>query len=807
MAENQQTVRINPGYPLFQLAKALTTSTDHVNAETRERAQSKVKKWTCVFTDIINGKLDVGSRKPLENAPTWVTLEVITGGFATGELLAGGKLLDHEQSLLEKLSIPADSKARQALNSYFITDTGLSLLQEQLNSGCYDISIPEEGALLVVAWLLQNGHAQDARDILDEIGPYFSRLRFYPVPLDIPRRFGSRVFLQDVEKTIEDLKKINPNCRILAQKEAVHVWTPLYDRAISLFLETVEGDIPNLQIDSNGKQLRTNGKFSIKGGWPCKKYPDGWQFRAQSILDEFNNQRSQHKLCKKPQRAKENFAQLLEYIKKCVLDPSLLNGRDVGRIRLILARCITKRGIPNSPIWAKVRENQKQQVKGATFFELVAVVIARLHAHQQKAGIDNLDAFLRTISLEEANQWKIDIDTAIPPSAHKKVQRCLSDTIDVLVKTGIITSGDTLARVLPQMTAGLRATGITDPTLRNLYSAIYRAFRCRRSLLLLNLQSQVRLEELPWISKLEQFRTADLSTHELSKQALQEIVSVTITSFPYAILPNKLLQELRALVKGANLDLPLVDELATDIFMGTFSSKFLESARVAASILKGTLYEKYYGIDYTYILGLEIHEKKPSEGWFKNLFKQTTTITSPATNPFAGICAQRAGVRLGAWDSAINGMIIEQQQILTSQNLAVLFKGLNLQIMLTSSLMNMSKACFKWICQQQQIKVTKDHANLIMLKNSAYAWRQMIFFLSLLPQSQIDDFVGWMTTHMKSQRSDFQDRFSPVIKGLVLAAAGQTLCDFSWSQVGARRFLGWSKERHWLLHRDGSPTA
>ena len=88
-------------------------------------------------------------------------------------------------------------------------------------------------------------------------------------------------------------------------------------------------------------------------------------------------------------------------------------------------------------------------------------------------------------------------------------------------------------------------------------------------MLLLDLEKQVQIEELPWIRAVDGFRAEDLSSAELAKQTLEEVVILALSSFPQAIIPNKLLQELNALSKGAGLDLSLVDELAADIFMGS----------------------------------------------------------------------------------------------------------------------------------------------------------------------------------------------------------------------------------------------
>jgi hypothetical protein len=378
--------------------------------------------------------------------------------------------------------------------------------------------------------------------------------------------------------------------------------------------------------------------------------------------------------------------------------------------------------------------------------------------------------------------------TAIPASIRQKVERCLNETVAALVERDLITSGETLARVLPQMTSGIRAAGIADSTLRQLYAAIYRAFRQRRSLLLLNLEKQVQIEELPWVAAIEPFRSEGLADNELARQTLEEVSVLTLTAFPHAILPNKLLQELRALVKGSRLDIPLVDEVAADIFMGTFSGKFLDSAKIAARLLQGTLYETYYRINFADVLGIPESKELPQRFWQRN---------ERRTDAFAQLCASRAGVPLGTWEPAINGMIIEQQQVLTTQNLAGLFAGLGLADIVRPQLAEMAKRCFAWICQRQQLKMPKWHARLVTVKNTAYAWRQMVFYLALTTHAQLVDFLRWAEDHLAKQSQEFQNRFRPALTGLVLAATPGDVDP--QEKTLARPFLGWSKERHWLL--------
>jgi hypothetical protein len=41
----------------------------------------------------------------------------------------------------------------------------------------------------------------------------------------------------------------------------------------------------------------------------------------------------------------------------------------------------------------------------------------------------------------------------------------------------------------------------------------------------------------------------------------------------------------------------LIEELAADIFRGTFSEKFIEHARITVGLMKGTVYSHYYDLE------------------------------------------------------------------------------------------------------------------------------------------------------------------------------------------------------------------
>jgi hypothetical protein len=781
MSNNDDTVRANPGYALGQLARALLTSEAHEDPQTRERAASKVQKWNQVFEGMLSGSLQVGSRTPVA-APGWATLEVVKGGFATGTLLAGGPLQPHEEELLDRLSLPRNGRERASLNAYFLGDAGLEELRRWLASGCYRVHVPEEGALLVVAWLLDHGQADRARQVLDAIGPYLGTLRFYPIPHTQPLTATSLVRLQDIGSTIENLERRQVRLSVCKMRETIQVWAGLEDRVVELFLETVEGPTPHFRAGTDGKPVPNQaGTFDLVGGWPCQHYPEGWFERARALLAEYAQTRQRHSLCARPESRKSNFARLRRYLQRCVDDPRALTGRDVGMIRWILAGIVSKRGVPDSETCRTLREQQANQATRPTTAELAQVLVGRLQHFPSDEGLDQLDEVSAPISKAEAERAGVPVGQVIPDVLRARLQRSLNAPLEVLVEQRVINSGEVLARVLPRLSAPVHAAGVADPALRTLYCAVYRAFRRRRSLLLLNLESQIKLEELPWVAALGAECGDDLARRAQARELLDRVAALTIRTFPQVILPNKLLQEVRALVDAAGLELPLVDEVAADIFMGTFSEKYLRAAQQAGELLQGTLYETYYGVRYARVRDL----KDVRRSWFGA--RTSTTFTT--------LCHELAGESTSGrhWSVARNGKIIEQEQILTTHNLAVLFAALGLGEKLKPDLQELARRCFTWVCRRQQAQVTDWRPRLRMLKNSAYAWRQMIFYLSLLPSASVQEFLKWASARLAEQRPAFRERFQPALLGLQQAAAGRE------PSGEARRFLGWTTEKHWLL--------
>jgi hypothetical protein len=780
----------SPGYVLGQLARAFSTSQTHADPPTRGRAGTKVGRWLKVLSGMLSGLLRVGSRTPVADTPAWATLEVAHGGFATGDLLAAGPLRPHEQELLARLAVGPSAPPRAALNGYYLGDDGVAALQDMLASGRYRVDVPEEGALLVIAWLLARGHAEQARALLDEIAPFLGMLRFYPTPAATPPPAGTAVHLQTVAQTAAQLRATRAPKRFLAQREAALVWAPLCDRAVALFAETVEGPAPSLRAGADGRPLRTSaGKHDIEGGWPCQHYPDGWRTRARALLDDYRQLRAEHRLCGKPERPGQNFALLRGHLETCVQGPERLTGRGVGLIRLVLASVAFRRGLPGSERCRRLRQRQADLAARPTTADLARAVLDRLARLPQDEGVDDdgLGAALAPVTADEAARLGLPPGQRLADRLGEKVRRCLAAPVETLVERGVIPSGEVLARVVPQVAALARAAAFADPDLRRLYTAVYRAFRRRRSLLLLKLQSQVKLEELPWVRAMGAHLRDDLDARGQARQVLEQVVRLAVTAFPQQILPNKLLQEVRALADAAGLRLPVVDEVAADIFMGDFSEKYLRAAQKAGEALQGTLYERYYGVDYDRVR--QIDDVAPS---------RYGTPTSPA---FARLCVERTGATAGGRSVARNGTIIEQEQVLTTHNLAVLFDALGLRGSLGPALGELARRCFAWACRRLRRPAGPWKARLRTVKNAAYAWRQMVFFLALLPAGDVRDFLAWAEGHLGEQGAGFRLRFRLALAGLARATQGLP----TDGQAGegpadeARTFLGWATEKHWLL--------
>ena len=84
------------------------------------------------------------------------------------------------------------------------------------------------------------------------------------------------------------------------------------------------------------------------------------------------------------------------------------------------------------------------------YHKVAAVVVPRLLAYPGKDGIDNLTQVTRPISDSESGFCGLEPGRELPETIRRKVERCLSESIEVLIERGLITSADVLGRFFPK---------------------------------------------------------------------------------------------------------------------------------------------------------------------------------------------------------------------------------------------------------------------------------------------------------------------------------------------------------------------
>ena len=84
-----------------------------------------------------------------------------------------------------------------------------------------------------------------------------------------------------------------------------------------------------------------------------------------------------------------------------------------------------------------------------------------------------------------------------------------------------------------------------------------------------------------------------------------------------------------------------------------------------------------------------------------------------------------------------------------------------------------------------------------MIKDVAYAWRHLVFYLSLPdsgdPRLLIDEFH----TDLAEAPATVRAMLSPVVTGLGYVAAGGRFTD-GRTPADGRRLLGWTTDGHWM---------
>ncbi|HZX06958.1 hypothetical protein [Kribbella sp.] len=524
-------------------------------------------------------------------------------------------------------------------------------------------------------------------------------------PTFSPAPSGAVVRRNTVDDVRAQLRQATVRPQIAAMRETLQVWNPLYDQLVALWCDTVDGDLPSL---SDGV---------VAGGWPCRVWPDDWVERRRRWLEDYKLAAELHR----PRPPKSNFTRLRVALELCPEDSSALDGRAVGWIRRALANTIGAHGTPGSAEREALRTTQREVAAQPAYATLAHVLSARLDAFPRQGGLPSLAPIAGPVDCTES---PAAAGAAIPDHLLAKAARALEAPIGDLVERGVICSGEVLADVLPQVTSQLLAANIDDPALALVYAQTYAAFRRAP-------EQEVSFGELSWVDAVLPYRDHSEQAVRAAVQTLRETTTVALGAFPQAMLPGALVREFGALAARGGLELPLV--------AAEFTANGRAAAAVASRVLAGSLYARYYDLP----------------DW------PTSRIRWRRGDDFAEACNRRA--------VGTNGAVLEQSQILTTHNLAVLIDALDLADWLRELAPELADRAFAWALRQP----TSSKG----LKDAAAAWRQGIFYLSYCDPGPT---LG---------RLPRPGCFEPAVTGLLDVAAGKRFDRDGRTPNGGRRLL------------------
>ncbi|MFJ5788356.1 hypothetical protein [Streptomyces hydrogenans] len=757
----------SPDHVRGMLARAFTTALTHADPATRQRAEERARGWRDVLAGMASGTLRIGSRTPVAGLPAWVTPEVLHGGFATGAARAGGPLQPYEAEAARRAGVPAD---RAALFAYHLTEPGLAALWALLDSGRYEVTLPEEAALLTVAWLVRAGETDAAVELVGVLGPFAEKLRFLPRPAERAAPEPGAVHRSTVAQARAALAGRRPHRAVEAQREALRVWRPFADELLAHWLEFT---------GPTGEAGR--------GAEPDA----GWLAHGRTLLDRYERLAAAHPLTGRHRDPRGNEGILRGALAELVAGRRL-DGRRAGLVRVAVTGMVRKRGLPGSERHAALRGVQAAQAALPAHHALARLVGDRLAGLPQESGLADVAPYVTPVTAAEGVRTGLPEGADVPPSVRRVVAATRSAPLGVLVAAGVVPSAEAMAELVPQLVAAERTAVHRDPELRALMAANYRAFRVRRSLLLVNLARQVTPEELPWVRAVGGHAAGDDTTRSSAVAAARTLAETAVEHFPGTLLPNPLVRELGVLLGASGLDAPLTEELAADIFMGRFSGKFLASAGVAAELLGGgSLYERYYGIDYAELGALAARR----DGGHRDRGRPRTGGGDDVLAEFARLCHVRAGRTRGTGSVAENGMVIEQAQILTTHNLATLVRRVG--VAPEPGWAETARRCFGTV-ERLTERAGRGPYPLSALKDAAYAWRQLVFHLTLCGEAERSEVLAWLPAEA-ARRPLVASRLAPALLGLRHVAGGGLFEADGTALAGrARRLTGWTASGHWL---------
>ncbi|MGZ9934572.1 hypothetical protein ACXNSR_32350 [Streptomyces sp. NC-S4] len=600
--------------------------------------------------------------------------------------------------------LPASGLSGAGLFDHCLTDEGLALLWSLLDSGHYELREPEEAALLFVAWLMRAGETGAAAALVEEIRPFAAEVRFAPHLAEQPVAGADAVHVRTVGEVAGALARRAPRPGVAAQHEALTVWQPFEDELLDHWLRAGE---------DSGEDC---GDRTGEGA---------------ALLARYGRLAAAHTRCTGHLDPKSNPAVLRRALEERVAGREL-SPRLAGLLRHAVDSMVAKRGRPGSAEHARLRRAQARQAGRPAHHDLAALVLRRLAPLDVSRGLADIGPLIGPVTAEEAEESGLPAGTVVPASVRAAVASARSAPLDTLLEQGLVPSAEVLGEVAEQLVAAHTARGYADASLRTLLAATYRARRGRRYPLWWSPEHHARITALPWVRAVAPWAGDPV---EEARSTLRTLGEACVRAFPGAGLPNLHVRALSGLARLAGLPVAFAAEPLFDTYGGMADPAVLTAARTAAGLLRGTVYERYHGIDYAAVL--ELADARDRYG-------------------FALLCAERAG-RPG--DSPANDpAVVEQARILTTANLATLVVHADVT----------PRGGWEGAARGAFAAATGPAATA---KSSACAWRQLLFHLALCDADEQARVLTWIDARAARLPARTATRIALPLADLRLAAA------------------------------------
>ena len=730
-------------YALAQLARAIRAEAGGVSG-----GAERVRKWRDVLRGMAVGTLRPGERTPVRGMPAWATPEVAHGGFATGRARAGGAVTPAELRAAARLGLaPAPlGTLRERLNLHFL-EHAAALLVPRLAAGAYYVGVAEEAALPAVALLGEQGRHDAAAALLREIAPWFDRLRFFPDVEAAPPPAGGVTSVRNVGQAVRRLRARRTPTDLARQLDAVLTWTPLYERLLALWHETL--------VTASGGERRV--EFA--------HLSPAWRERRSGWLDDYASLRARGVPHGRYGHRKSNFRLLATALSAHA--PEQLPTSERARVRHALASSERRWGAIGSQVRAARLAEREREVAEPLHTTIAGLVADRLAALPPYRGLADPAAYLTPVKAARPTGGVAEVP--VPRAVYDAVDRAREATVEQLLARHYIPSLEVLATCTAPLVAEALRESTTDASVGELYRQTYLAFARRRSLLLFNYASQVRLAELPWVTALD---VDDAS--QAQRAVAARLVRLAWRAFPERALPNPFLRRIAQLCHRegeAERDPPIVYEIAADIFMGGFTPAWVASATTAHALLADRFYGRYYSF-------------LPEAPADPEAFAKTA---------HARTAEQRTNPGGAASPIAANGAVVEQARVLCSDNLAALAAAFGLaEAALPSLAEAAAERALGWTFGALARADALDYAGArSAVARSAEHLRQAAFFLSFVPAQRT---IGLVDALPEATAAQIAAR-----AGLRHVARGGSMPAHGRLPGGGRRLLRWSVGRHWAL--------